>query len=483
MDPMSIEEIDARVTEIRSRLTELDTEYRGQVLPDDQRAEWNTLNEEKDNLDELREELEARSQRVAELAGSESHQERGASFHTSRPGVVKGDDIYDLTTIRSSFTDPEAATRELHDRAKRSLENATFADDRVSREDAQAHVERLLATRDSKDGDLGRLILQTGSPTYMRTFRKYLAGTPLSSDEQRAFALTTTGLPVPYTLDPTVVPVSNSVVNPLRAISSVEQIVGTNEWRGLTAAAITASRASEGAEATDNTPTLAQPTITASKVHAFVPFSIESGQDWGGMAPTIASLLADAKDDEEATAFATGDGNAPNPFGVITGATNTTDADSGLSISRAALTRLEGALAPRFRPRAQFIANRAMYSIIRGLDTAGGSDLWVRIGDGLQNSPASIGGNGNTGHTVLGYPANELSTMTGTVTNGAKVMVLGDFSYFKIIDRVGMSIEVIPHLFGGIANYPTGQRGFYAHWRNGSKVLSASAFRTLLGKT
>ena len=78
MDPMSIEEIDARVTEIRSRLTELDTEYRGQVLPDDQRAEWNTLNEEKDNLDELREELEARSQRVAELAGSESHQERGA---------------------------------------------------------------------------------------------------------------------------------------------------------------------------------------------------------------------------------------------------------------------------------------------------------------------------------------------------------------------------------------------------------------------
>ena len=42
-----------------------------------------------------------------------------------------------------------------------------------------------------------------------------------------------------------------------------------------------------------------------------------------------------------------------------------------------------------------------------------------------------------------------------------------------------MAIEVIPHLFDVTNNMPTGQRGLYAYWRNGSKVVDANAFRTL----
>jgi hypothetical protein len=53
-----------------------------------------------------------------------------------------------------------------------------------------------------------------------------------------------------------------------------------------------------------------------------------------------------------------------------------------------------------------------MYNIIRALDTAGGAQLWLRIGDGIRNNPASEGGNGNTGLRLLGYPVNELSTMS-----------------------------------------------------------------------
>ncbi len=90
---------------------------------------------------------------------------------------------------------------------------------------------------------------------------------------------------------------------------------------------------------------------------------------------------------------------------------------------------------------------------------------------------------GNTGLRLLGYPVNELSTMSATVVNATKIMLLGDFSYFKIVDRVGMTVELVPHLFGATSRYPTGQRGFYAYWRNGSKVLSASAFRALTGTT
>jgi HK97 family phage major capsid protein len=78
---------------------------------------------------------------------------------------------------------------------------------------------------------------------------------------------------------------------------------------------------------------------------------------------------------------------------------------------------------------------------------------------------------------------NELSTMSATVVNATKIMLLGDFSYFKIIDRVGMTVELIPHLFGATNRYPVGQRGFYAYWRNGSKVIDAAAFRALTGTT
>ena len=47
------------------------------------------------------------------------------------------------------------------------------------------------------------------------------------------------------------------------------------------------------------------------------------------------------------------------------------------------------------------------------------------------------------------------------------------------MDRIGLSVEVIPHLVG-TNHRPTGQRGLYAYWRNGAGVLSANAFRVLV---
>ena len=78
---------------------------------------------------------------------------------------------------------------------------------------------------------------------------------------------------------------------------------------------------------------------------------------------------------------------------------------------------------------------------------------------------------------------NELSTMSATVVNGTKIMLLGDFSMFKIIDRIGMTVELIPQVFGATSRYPTGQRGLYAYWRNGSKVIDPVGFRALTGTT
>jgi hypothetical protein len=48
---------------------------------------------------------------------------------------------------------------------------------------------------------------------------------------------------------------------------------------------------------------LAQPSVDTAKAFAFVPFSIEIGQDWTSLHAEVARLFADAKDVLEATAF------------------------------------------------------------------------------------------------------------------------------------------------------------------------------------
>jgi len=60
---------------------------------------------------------------------------------------------------------------------------------------------------------------------------------------------------------------------------------------------------------------------------------------------------------------------------------------------------------------------------------------------------------------------------------------------FTILDRIGMSVELVPMLMGAVTPaagaalrpMPTGQRGFYAHWRNNSKVVDPNAVRILKG--
>ena len=124
--------------------------------------------------------------------------------------------------------------------------------------------------------------------------------------------------------------------------------------------------------------------------------------------------------------------------------------------------------------------NNAVYDRIRQLDTAGGAQLWV---DNLTLRSAAVPNSftdGRMGAALLGKPAYEATAQSGAFTTGQLIGVVGDFNYYKIIDRVGLNVEVIPHLFGAAqGNLPTGQRGLFAYWRVGAKVLDANAFRTL----
>ena len=84
----------------------------------------------------------------------------------------------------------------------------------------------------------------------------------------------------------------------------------------------------------------------------------------------------------------------------------------------------------------------------------------------------------NTPPTVLGWPIYENGSMDGTLTGSAAdyTVVSGDVSQYSIVDRVGTSIEVVQNVFG-TNHRPTGQRGFFVHFRVGADCLIPDAFR------
>jgi HK97 family phage major capsid protein len=80
---------------------------------------------------------------------------------------------------------------------------------------------------------------------------------------------------------------------------------------------------------------------------------------------------------------------------------------------------------------------------------------------------------------ILGRPKVGWSTMANVSTAGSKLIIAGDFrAAMTIADRIGMSVELVPHLVGASFR-PTGQRGLFAYWRTGSKVVVPEALRYL----
>jgi Predicted phage phi-C31 gp36 major capsid-like protein len=498
-----------RANEIRERFAYLHAEYAGTDLPPTVQTEWDELEEEEAAIATRRDHLRKREAKVAQAAedrkGVEDADNAIRTVSERRPGPKLPDDVFDLAGYRkAAHTEGQEASL-LRDGLKRAVESTSFPippGRGVTREDAQQAVlglvEKIEGSDDDVQGEFGRdgrlagYFLAVGSPTYRRAFAKFAMSSPAPAMhspaeahsiqqakgwEQRAFTLASTGLPVPFQLDPTVIPISNSTVNPYRAISRVIQTTVKN-WRGATSAGITAAYAAEGTEATDNTPTLAQPTIDAHRAQAFVPFSIEVDQDWGAVETEMLSEVADAKDDLESNKFTLGTGTN-EPFGLIVGATTLVITTTTGAFVVADLYKLEEALPPRFRPRASITGNRFVLNKVRQFDSAGGAANWLPypgVGQGLNNQVPTPG---NVGYGILAYPTYENSAMDAVLTTGSEILVMGQFNpYFTIVDRIGMTADLIPHLVG-TGHFPTGQRGLYFLWRNGSKVINAAAFRTL----
>lgn len=256
------------------------------------------------------------------------------------------------------------------------------------------------------------------------------------------------GYALPFSVDPTLILTNDGSNNPLREIATVKSIT-QKSTRVVTTDGVQAQYGAEGSNVAEVQPVLARPEIIAERATAFVKGSFEIFADWAGINAELARVFQDAKDNLEAEKFILGTGTN-EPEGLLTGLTpaggDVTDPDD--------LIAMQGDLGARYQANARWIMNLGSINAVGQYVTAASTDF----------API-LDGNGR----LLRKPVHEASYMP------AGDVVYGDFrAGFVIVDRLGMSVELVRHIFDGSGNLE-GNRGLLAIWRSGSAVVNADA--------
>ena len=478
------------IDEMGARVRELDAEIkRGAelpgILPDTEQAAFDEKVKERAELDHA---ITAWHNRLAQVRVGDpdvSTIERYQPIASiSRQSET---DIYDLSAPSKERT-PEARDQKWRDNAMRVIETTRFADvaDQDSTRDRMAD---LVDTHDSHEHEISRRIIATASPIYRRAFKKYVTGRQLSYEETQAteraaMAIgvdSTGGFAVPFAFDPTFINIgAHTSVNPYRAACRVETITGTDTWHGVTSTAVSVAYATEAAATTEGAPTLAQPEVIVKRAQGFATVSYEAMQDRPDLGSELARLFSEAKDTYEENQFTLGVGTTVFPAGMFLLSQFTTLKTAGAAaVVVGDILAMEAALPIRWRANGSWFLTRAAIRAIQAFETTGGQLFgglgYPSVGNPVQNST------GNTGLTLLGYPVWETPSAPWTPTTpDTNVAVFCDPSNYLIVDRLGMSVELVPNLFDATTGFPTGNRGVMAFWRNSAKAIVADGGRTLV---
>jgi len=467
LDSLVEERMDA-INEMYAAVAAAVTEERSALTADEDAA----FAAAKARVEALDAEIETATARSGELAGIEARAVAAKAAHV--PTVIaRVPDEVDADVSRMG-------NGEARDRAFKRLEDSDSAGHLQS--DQLDKLDRLIRSADhNTDGaKIARRLLATETPAYRSAFVKLTTrATPiLTADEssavERAMNITTDasgGFGVPVLIDPSIILTSQGSLNPFRAISRVITIT-TDEWKGVSSAGVSWSYDGEAGTVSDDSATLAQPNVVAHKAQGFIPFTIEVGQDYPGFASEMSRLLAEGYDELQASAFATGTGSN-QPFGILTAldantnveVTPTTDGSFGA----VDVNKVWGALPDRWKSASTWVMGHDTGNEVSSFSTSGaGSFYTVNLSQG--NAPQ-----------LKGRPvafSSYFPDFTGT-TGASNILVVGDFSNYVIVERAGMSVELVPHLVDVTTNRPNGQRGWYAWSRHGADSVNDLGFRLL----
>lgn len=456
------DEIRARQAVIRA---DLDTLEQVEDPGEEEHVRTDALLQEWDELVTELEPLAEREQRLAKVR-EQGRQETNTDPITETPEFVptrKRDPFEDLDSVRNHMM----PLNEVRSRAASAIEQyAERTDHWALDHDGAENATELIYKRGKHFGKaLSEQILVTGSPEYLASFEAYLSD-PGGFSTRAALSLTPAngGYLVPFTLDPTIILTNAGSANPYRQVANVKTTT-TNDWNGVTSAGVNAEWTAEGAEAADASPTVGPLKITPQKADAYLfgSFEVLSDSDFAQQLP---ELLADAKDRIEESAFAVGTGTG-QPKGVIPAGTSQNRAGTAATGPVGQdVYALQAALPARFRgPRANnvWLANLNTINALRNVPSFTGSTT-------------SIVNDSGPVPTMLGKPFLESTSILGTFTTGNKVLAYLDARQYYIVDRVGMSVVYDPIVLGANRR-PTGQGAWYAFWRVGADVSTATAVR------
>lgn len=375
-------------------------------------------------------------------------------------------------------------TNEARDRALRVL------DDRNAAAHLSAAEKDTVERQVRRSTDIARRILVTENEHYRDAWLKMVTrpnGAMYLNDEERQAMMafdeyrtmsegvtTAGGFGIPVFIDPSIIMTAQGSDNPfLRIARQVD--VNTNAWKGVSSAGVTWSFDAEGVEVSDDSPTLAQPTVTVHMARGLIPYTIEVGQDYPSFASEMSTLLAEGYDELLVDKFTRGTGTG-EPQGILTVLSATAGARVSVQTSGANFGPNDPytvwkALGQRFRRKASWMMSVDVNNKIRQIATANVFHAFT------ENLPAEWA------DMLFGKQTYESPYMPDTTTSTAAnsgLAIVGDFQQYVIARRGGMSVELVPHLTSTTTNLPNGTRAWFAYSRIGGGAASTSAFKLLV---
>ena len=350
-------------------------------------------------------------------------------------------------------------------------------------DEQKVHLERQVR----RDTDIARRVLVTENENYREAWLKLVTRThPMLDDDERKAVLaweeyramsegvtTAGGFGIPVFIDPSIIMTAQGSGNPFLTIAT-QKTVTTNVWKGVSSAGVTWSFDAEAAEVSDDSPVLAQPSVTVFMARGFVPFSIEVGQDYPAFADEMATLLSEGYDELLVDKFTRGSGSG-EPQGILTALSANTNVRVGVTTSgqfgNADPYKVWKAVPQRFRRNASWLMSVDVNNATRQLGTANVFHAYT------ENLPAEWA------DQLFGKQTYESPYMPDTTTSTSAtsgLAVVGDFKNYVIARRGGMSVELVQHLIGLTNNRPTGQRGWFAYARIGGGSVNDLGFRLLV---
>lgn len=250
--------------------------------------------------------------------------------------------------------------------------------------------------------------------------------------------------------------------SPIRSVASVRAISSPSVKYPKRTGITNAQWEGEAEEAEESTVTFGQLEVSARKLMTYVDLSNELLSDSGGTAEAEVRLaLAEDFGQKEGVAFVNGSG-AGEPEGLLTHPDIAEYVNGSTSaVSPDKMIGLMYDLPAAYRNNGTWMMNGTTLGVLRTLKDGDGRFLWT---------PSFQAGQPET---ILGRPVIEAVDMPD-IASGATPILYGDFSAYRIVDRLAMSILVNPYLLA-----TKGLTRIHATRRVGGRVLQGARFRKL----